>query len=929
MADAPGWSDRQAAAAASDGLLATKLYPPRLRTRFVSRTRLITQLDNAREAGVILVAAPAGFGKSTLLSDWAHRSDRAVAWLTLDRGDTDPARFWRHLGTTLDGIQAGIAESSRHSLGPPPPSSYEGYVSALLNQLDPTNEIVLVLDDYDRIQSEAVHGALAFLVEHRPVGLQVILASRADPLLPLARWRARGELVEMRAAELKCTFSEAAQLLRAAVDTDLPDAAIAALEERTEGWPAGLQLAALSLRGQPDWKRFMESFGASHRYVLDYLTDEVLEDQPQEMREFLVETSVLDKLSGPLCDAVTGRDDGQQTLEAIERANLFLVPLDDVRGWWRYHHLFAELLRSRLEQQWPGRVNELHRAAALWCDGHGLADEAVGHALETGDSAWVVRLIERHAGERLLRGEGATLRRWLAAVPDPLVQTRPRLLLAKANLAFLSGDIDPFEAPLRAARTAIAASPALADEPFEPVGGGGPSLIANVPASIALGRAHVAELRGNGDATHAFAEQAKSLLAEDEWMLGILVQAHLALGDLLRGRLAEAERAFAVEVEKARAAGERLLVARGWAFQAQVQRARGRLDAALDTYRQALAMMAPPGAAAEPGAGLMLVGLAEVAYERDNLDVALDHVTEGNELCRQLADAITGAPQPLANGLATLAWVRHATGDVAGAREAMEEAAVVAPGDDGTSLLNPVPARRARLLLVNGDVEWAAQWTADLGLDPDDEPHYTREAEYLVLARVLLVHDQLAPALALLDRLYRLASRQRRTASRIEIQALRALAQDASGQTSRAIRTLGAAATLAHRQGYMRVFLDEGPPMASLVARLIAAHRSTPAVAPHLPLVYVGRLARSFESDAEVSGGRASTTGPGLVEHLSQREREVLQLLAAGRPNREIAGELYVTLDTVKKHVTHILEKLGATNRTEAVSRARSLGLIE
>ena len=915
-------------ATGTDGLLATKLYLPRLQSRFVTRARLIERLQLAANVGLVLVAAPAGFGKSTLLADWARRSDRRVAWLSLDPGDNDPARFWRHVAAALDTFRPGIGDAVGPLLGPPPPSSYQAFITALLNVLDPDDEIVLVLDDYDRIETAAVHDALAFMLEHRPPSLHLVMACRADPILPLARWRARAELVELRAADLRFTSDEAASLLRAIVDAPLSDAAIAALEERTEGWAAGLQLAALSLSTQSDAAQFVESFGASHRFVLDYLTDEVLKDQPEAVRTFLVKTSVLERLSGSLCDAVTGRTDGQTMLEAIERANLFLMPLDDVRGWWRYHHLFAELLRARLEHELPEERQEIHRAAAAWSDERGLADDAVSHALGAGDFAWAARLIERHAGARLLRGEGATLQRWIAALPGQLTESRPRLLLAKAYLALLSGDLNPFEAPLTEARAAIAAAPALADEAFEPFDGPGPSLIANIPASIALGLAHVAELRGDGDETRACAEQARALVHKDEWMLGILVEAHVALGALLTGRLDEAERALAVAVTRSKDVGERVLVARGWALQAQVQRASGRLDAAFATNRQALEVISPPGGPTVPGSGLMLVGMAEVAYERGDLDAALDYVTQGIALCRQLADAITGAPQPLANGLAILAWIRQASGDQRGAREAIEEAAAAAPPRSVTSLLNPVPAQRARLLLAQGDVEGAAQWIDELLLAADDEPSYHHEAEHLVLARVLLARDEVEPALALLARLHALASDQRRIRSLIEIQALRGLALARSGDELEAERSLADAARRAHPQGYVRVFVDEGTPMATLLARLIRARRSNASVGRGLPLAYLGRLRRSFEPAGQSGGDDPARIAPGLVEQLSQREVEVLGLLAAGKPNREIADELFVTVDTVKKHVTHIFEKLDATNRTEAVARARSHGLL-
>jgi LuxR family maltose regulon positive regulatory protein len=356
---------QQGTAAAPDRLLATKLHVPRPRPRSVMRGRLLDRLESGLHAGLTLVAAPAGFGKSSLLADWARAGRHRVAWLSVDAADNDPARFWRHVGAALDGVCPDIAEPASSLLGPPSPASWDAYVTVLINGLAARGtEVVLVLDDYDRVQAEAVETSFVFLLEHRPPGLHVALACRADPRLPLARLRARGELVELRAADLRFTTAEAAELLRGAVDVDVPIGAIRALEERTEGWAAGLHLAALSLRGRSDIARFVEDFGASNRFVLDYLMGEVLGGQPDDVRTFLLETSVLDRLSAELCDTVTGRTDGQEMLEAIDAANLFLVPLDDVRGWWRYHHLFADLLRARLQYERPERWAEVQRIAA-------------------------------------------------------------------------------------------------------------------------------------------------------------------------------------------------------------------------------------------------------------------------------------------------------------------------------------------------------------------------------------------------------------------------------------------------------------------------------------------------------------------------------------------------------------------------------------
>jgi len=913
------------AASERDVLLATKLHVPRLQPGFVPRLRLVEALDEGLARWLILVCGPAGFGKTALLADWVRRGNRPVAWLSLDAADNDPARFWRHAVAALDRVRPGIGERAGPLLGPPAPPSFEGLVTALINELagrPGDNELLLVLDDYHLIDAQQVHDSLVFLLEHLPPGLHLVLASRSDPPLPLARLRAAGRLAELRTADLRFTAEEAAALLRKAVDADLSGTAVAALAARTEGWAAGLQLAALSLRGQPDVTAFVAAFSGTHRYILDYLAGEVLEGQTDRVREFLLETSVLERLSGRLCDAVTGRTDSQAMLEQVERANLFLVPLDEVRGWWRYHHLFADLLRVRLQQQQPGRVAALHHNAAAWCEVHGLADEAVAHALAAGDTAWAARLIERHFDETFWPGDRATVQRWLSALPAELSGLRPRLCLVRAILALASSDVDGAGPPLDAAERAFTDA---TDEPFEPSAGKAASLLVNVSAAIPLGRASLAHLHGDADGTAAFASQALAKVGEGEWLLDSTARWLLAVAEWLRGRVADAERAFAASITEWRAAGDRYSAAYGCHHLGQVQRAQGRLDAAVGTYQQALEITAAPGRPAMPAAGIAFVGMGEVAYQRNELEAALRQLSEGIERCRQLTYT-----QPLATGLAALAWIRQARGDAAGAREAMGEAGLVAPSEAVISHLNPVPAERARLQLAQGDVAAAARWTKQRGLGPDDDPGYPRAREYLVLARVLLAQDRPAHALALLGRLHAVATAQGRTGSVIEIQALRALALAASGEEDAAVDALAQALTLACPQGYVRVFADEGAPMRALLGLLVAAQKAEHAAARGVPLGCLARVLRAFGGEGGLQGtGRdAAVAVPGLVEQLTARELEILALLAAGTPNQRIAEQLVVSLDTVKKHVTHILSKLGAANRTEAVARAHQLGLI-
>jgi LuxR family transcriptional regulator, maltose regulon positive regulatory protein len=862
------------------------------------------------------VCTPPGFGKTSLLGDWARRSQRPVAWLSLDEGDNDPTRFWRYAAAALDRVRPGIGGQVAAMLEGPQPSS-EAVVTALLNALVmQTERLTLVLDDYQVIEAPPIHHSLGFLLDRLPAQLRVVVASRADPPLPLPRLRARGQLVELRERDLRFTADETAVLLREA-GLDLPSASLTALVARTEGWVAGLQLAGLSLHGHADPAGFVASFSGSHRYVLDYLTEEVLARQPEDVVRFLLETSVLARLSGPLCDAVTGRTDSQQLLESIERANLFLVPLDEVRGWWRYHHLFADLLQARLQQTSPDRAAPLHHKAAAWCQRQGLVDETIDHALGAGEAEWAAQLVEQHARARFQRGEGATVDRWLSALPAGLIRARPRLSLAGAIWALIGGRVDEVEPLLATAERAYAAR----DEPAEgPVSGD-----ANVPAMLAILRAELARQHGDPDRTIVFAQQALSHVGEDDRLLRYLVGWNLAVAALLQGRVDDAGPALADVAGDRWLARDSYNALRACYTLSQVQRAQGRLGAALATCREGLERAAAAGRPSLPAAGVAHVGLAEVLRERGELDEALRHASEGVALCRQLPYA-----QWQVTGLAALAWTRQACGDQPGALEAIGEAERVLPRREVVAdLIFPVAVQRARLLLAQGEVAAAAHWVRERGLGAGDEPSYAREREYLILARVLLAEQTPDRALPLLERLHASAMAQGRTGSVIQVRVLQALALAAGADRAGGLDALAEALALAWPEGFVRVFVDEGAPMATLLAALLAPGTTRPSAVPEIPPDYLRRLGERFEQGrVGVSGRGRRGAAPGLVESLSDRELEVLELVAAGKPNQAIADELVVALDTVKKHVTHILDKLGVDNRTKAVTRARELGLL-
>lgn len=899
-----------------DVLLATKLRLPRQRTGTVPRSRLSHRLTEATTRELTLVCAPAGSGKTTLLADWARTARQPVAWLSLDEGDNDVVRFWRYVAAALDQLHGGIERQLAARLAGPRSFHPDMVMATLVNTLTALPDAaLLVVDDYHMIDAPAVHGSLTRLLELLPPQLRVVLASRAEPPLPLGRWRARGQLAELRTADLAFRADEAAALLSGIAGAALDDDAVDALTRRTEGWVAGLQLAGLSLRDHPDPDRFVETFSGSHRHVLDYLAEEVLARQPDEVVGLLLETSVLDQVCGPLAQVVTGRGDSQQLLEQIERANLFLVPLDDVRGWWRYHRLFADLLQARLVHEQPGRVPELHRAAAAWWEGHDseagqpqwpAAGHAIRHALAAGDPGWAARLVERHFDAAFHRAEETTLARWLAAMPDATVGSRPRLLVIRAFLALLGGRLDETEQLIADAESTLETA---GDESFEPSVGRAKSMVANLPAAVAVLRAQLARFRGDTDGAIANGRRARAALTSADRALGAVVDWQLAVADWLQGRVRDAERKLRELVSVQRAGSFRST----WPHYdlGQVLLAQGRLDAALEVFEQVIE---------DPGLGH--VGVAEVGFARDELDAALDHATAGVEACRLLAHDL-----PLAIALAMLARVRQARGDPEGAAKAIDEAARVVPAGDVTALVNPVPTERARLLLARGEVSEAARWAGVGGWDALDDLSYQREREHLVTARLLLAQGRPDQASALLERLHGPAVAQDRTGSVIEVQALRALSLGAAGDEASALSVLADAVALAQPEGHVRVFTQDGAPMADLLARLVTSGRLDPVIdAPAAG--HVGRLLRSVRRASPSAADHARGAAPGLVAPLTDRELEVLELLAAGSSNQQIADRLVVALVTVKKHVSNLLTKLGAANRTEAVARARGLGLL-
>ena len=906
-------------------LLETKLYVPRPRRDRVLRPRLSERLDRGTASKLVLVSAPAGFGKTTLLTEWlatrpaALADERLAAWLSLDRGDNNPASFWAYVIAALRTAASGVGESALALLDAPQPPPIETALTTLLNDLGAAaGEIVLVLDDYHVIDARDVQDGMAFLLDHLPAGLHVVIASRADPALPLARMRARGELAEIRAAELRFTADEAAAYLNETMGLQLTAQDVAALEGRTEGWIAALQLAALSMQGRDDLAGFIAGFAGDDRYVVDYLAEEVLARQPERVQAFLLQTSILGRLSGPLCDAVTGQGGGKAMLEALDRGNLFLVSLDDRRRWYRYHHLFADVLQARLLDEQPGQVPDLHQRASEWYEQNGEPSAAIGHALAAGDFERAAGLVELAIPAMRKTRQEAKLRSWLEMIPDELVRVRPVLSVGFAGALLAVGQLEGVEGRLRDAERWL-----------EPAAGGGaepqvPSaemVVADeeefrrLPATIELYRSALALARGDVPGTVRHARQAFDLSPEQDHLrrasaAGMSGLAFWTSGDLEAGHLA-----YSACVEGLRRAGHIADTFGCSIALADIRSTQGRLGEALRAFEQALQLAGEQGGSVQRGTADMYVGMSEIACERDDLHGARQLLLRSQELGEH-----AGLPQNRYRWRVAMARVARAEGNLAGALGLLDEAERHYVSDFFPNV-RPVPALRARIWIAQGRLGEALGWAREQGLSVDDELSYLREFEHITLARLLLARYQgegaersAHEAARFLERLLRAAEEGGRTGRVIEILVLLALAHQALGDIPAAPGFVDRAVTLAEPEGYVRVFADEGPPMISLLRA--AAKRGT-------GRDHVRRLL------AAVSGiEHGGPTEQALVEPLSERELDVLRLLGSELDGPAIARELMVSLNTMRTHTKNIYAKLAVTNRRAAVRRAAELNLL-
>jgi LuxR family maltose regulon positive regulatory protein len=874
-----------------------------------------------------LVSAPPGFGKTTLVAQWiaAQGAGWSTAWVSLEPSDNEPATFWAYVVAAVAKAVPGAGSGARGLLEEGQPRA-DRLVTALVNDLaELEGELVIVLDDVHVIEAREITEGIGFLLDHLPPRVHLVLLTRSDPPLPLARLRARGELVEVRAADLRFTNDEAAAYLRAQMGFALGGAEVDTLEARTEGWIAALQLAAISMRGRDDVASFIAQFAGDDRYVVDYLADEVLERQPEAIRAFLLRTSVLGRLTGGLCDAVTGEPGGTAMLEALERANLFLVPLDDRRRWYRYHHLFADLLRARLLDLHAAEVPELHRRASAWWEEHREPEEAIWHALAAGDVERAADLIEPET-RRLLQGrQEATLRRWLDALPDAVFDARPVLADAHAGTLLISGRSGDVDRRLAQAERWLELA-ATGDRGLAALGADGMVVtdlesLRRLPGAVALHRAGLAWMLGDlpGAIANARAAQAAAVGMDVEagGAAGMLGLAHWTAGDLASAHTAWSEAVAALE-----SAGHLADVLGCSIALGDIEVTQGRLGDARRTFERGLARSAVDGRPAVRGTADMHVGLAALSLERNDPDGARRHL----EAASALGEAM-GLPQHPYRWRVARAALLRAQGDPDAALALLDEAKRVYDGDFFPEV-HPVASARARLWAATGRHAEALAWARERGLTTADEPAYLREDEHITLARALLaaatVDGSRAGALELarfLDRLLAAAEAGGRGRSVIEVLALRALACRVAGDRDGAAAALDRALALAAPEGFVRLFLDEGPAITDLLA---AAARRNPAS-------YAGRLltaAQERPAAPEPGAPAARAMRQPLVEPLSERELEVLRLLASDLDGPAIASELIVSLNTMRTHTKNIFAKLGVNSRREAVSRATELGLL-
>jgi LuxR family maltose regulon positive regulatory protein len=897
---------------------------------------LIERLNNGLQAGrqLTLISAPAGFGKTTLVTEWLQQLDQPVLWISLDEDDNDPVRFLNYLSAALRVISPELGQLLQTMLSGSQPVVVLPFITALINAIAENNtddNFILVLDDYHLIDSAEIHTGITYLIDHQPNQIHLVFTCRADPPFHLSRLRARDLATELRARDLRFTEQEVTVLLNEKIGLNLSPKMIATLEQRTEGWIAGLQLAAVSLHQHDDPARFITAFAGDDRYIADFLAEEVLQGQTQEMQRFLLSTAILKRFCASLCDAMLGGNNSREFLNQLEASNLFIVPLDNKRHWYRYYHLFADLLRQRFEENNPPEeITRLHEKASRWFEEQDLHIESVEHALAAGDYQNAIRLIEKYADMMLLRSELHILTKWWEQLPQETITSNPQLCMLYSWAWVATGHPEKAELCVQAVEGVLGASMSdlfMAEEAAEgmdPQIRGALVEVAVVRAQLAISRMDIPEALKLCDLVLAYLEEGKDQpyifnISEDS-LTGVYFI--LGVAHKFMGELNAAEEEFSDAASLGTKMGNMHIVAVSFGHLANVQSTQGRLSEAVQTCRHGLQVVQELGGRLTPMSGLLQVELGNLLYERNEIDAALYHLQEGIAAAKLWDYWETYLP-----GYVSLARLKAGLGDWGGAFAALEELEELV--QNSTQPFTPyVEALRARLWVARGEVEPVTHWVQTTSLTIDDEIDFMQAGIYFILARALILQGEYEQAAGLIDHLLEDAETGARWGQVIELLVIQTLLLETQGQQDEALEALSRALTLAKPGGYVRVFIDEGEPMARLLY-LAAENDITPA--------YTGMLLAAFEGPAQERAYASTQVFPApvdvdlsttIVEPLSEREIEVLTCIANGLTNRQIALRLTIALTTVKSHTRNIYRKLGVNSRTQAVARGKSLGIL-
>ena len=882
-------------------IIATKLYFPPMRFKVVARPRLVEKLNAGMRGPLTLISAPVGYGKTTLMSEWHARleSDFPAAWLSLDTNDNDQERFLKYLTAALESTKPGIVSNTASLLNSPQLPPLEAILTTFINDIDSCEaDIVLVLDDYQAITDPTIHNALSFVLDHCPSKLHLVLLTRVDPTFPLARLRVRKELTEIRAADLRFTIGEIEDFLTNVMHIKLTTADINALEAQTEGWIAGLQLAALSIQGSDDFSTFMENFSGSHHYVVDYMIEEVLNRQPEEIKSFLLHTSILERMNAQLCNSLTHRTDSQSILEKLEISNLFVIPLDEQRQWYRYHHFFTDLLRNRLQHTHPEKIPELHHLASAWYQKNGFLAEALEHAISGAHYEDAAAMIENQGNSMLANGAWGQLLKWLKTLPDEIIQTRPLLAIFYIWGLLLSSQIEDVERRLIDLEHALGKGSFPIEE----------NQILNWHLQAIRGR--VAYLSGDFQMAVDLTSEALDHLDEQEKTFRSILGITLGSSYFLAGELSDASRILA-ETQKVSQHADNLMYAIDAAGAlAQIQEAQGNLREAAETYQEIIRLSQK-----HVNTNLMaaFLNLGNVLYEWNKLDEAENRY----QTCLEISEKIHSIDGTLF-ALLGLAKTSQAQGDDDRSAKFIRQAEQILPNFSQSILGLYAEALLAQLALSRGDLKTAENW-ADKHVLPAEESLisnlFMRKVEYLTIARMMILQNQSVEAETFLEKVYNAAEAAGLFSCQFEALALISFARGQQNNTSGAMMALVQALEYAKPADYIRVFADVGDPFIELLQQ--AGLQSN-------LRVYAQKILSAISS-AELN---APTAGSNLPEALSERELEVLELLALGKTNKEIAQALFLATGTIKKHLNNIYSKLGVNNRTECTRRAQEIKLI-